>query len=183
MASMQKALEKKGNRMKAGNRAQAMAEFALVIPVMLLIVWGIIESAHLLYVYNAVVVGSREASRFAAGVGTYGQGNITDLAHWQDCQGIRNAAKRVSPLLSLQDNDIQISIIHKDVVTQAWMTTPVCLDNNPDKTTVPIVNLGDRITVSVIARYSPLVPLVQFQTLPSLWSDSTHTILFEVPIS
>jgi Flp pilus assembly protein TadG len=162
--------------MKRRNQAQGMVEFALAIPVLLLIVWGIIEVAHLLYVYNAVVVGARAASRYSAGEGT-----VTGLNHWQDCQSIRNAAKNITPLVGLQDSDILISIIHKDVATQAWVTTPICPTNSPDRTSVPVVNLGDRVMVSVTANYSPLVPLVIFQPM-RLSSVSTHTLLIQVPI-
>jgi Flp pilus assembly protein TadG len=46
-------------------RAQGMVEFALALPVILLLLFGIIEFARLLVTFSAVYTASREAVRYA----------------------------------------------------------------------------------------------------------------------
>jgi hypothetical protein len=51
------------------SRAQGMVEFALALPVFLLLMFGIIEFARLLVTYSAVYTASREAVRYAVATG------------------------------------------------------------------------------------------------------------------
>ena len=48
------------------NRGQAMVEFALVVPVLLLLVFGIMEFSMVMHQYMAVAEGAREGARSAA---------------------------------------------------------------------------------------------------------------------
>jgi len=52
-------------RQRARTRAQAMAEFALILPVLLLTMFVIVESARLLFAWLAVENGARFAIRYA----------------------------------------------------------------------------------------------------------------------
>ena len=47
------------------SRGQAIAEFALVIPVFLLILMGIFDAGRAIFVYNGLTNAAREAARFA----------------------------------------------------------------------------------------------------------------------
>jgi hypothetical protein len=51
------------------SRAQGMVEFALALPVFLLLMLGIIEFARLLVTYSAVYTASREAVRYGVATG------------------------------------------------------------------------------------------------------------------
>ena len=51
---------------RRGERSQAMTEFALVAPVLLLLTFGIIDFGRALYFYSATANAAREASRVAA---------------------------------------------------------------------------------------------------------------------
>jgi hypothetical protein len=51
------------------DRGQALAEFALVVPIFLLLLFGIIDLGRLVYTANALSNGAREAAR-AGSVGT-----------------------------------------------------------------------------------------------------------------
>jgi len=51
-------------------RGQSMVEFALTLPILLLIVAGTLEVANLLLMYNRLQLAAREAARFAAQGGT-----------------------------------------------------------------------------------------------------------------
>ena len=46
--------------------AQAMVEFALVLPILLLVVYGLIEVGRALFIYNSVASAARQATRYGA---------------------------------------------------------------------------------------------------------------------
>ena len=57
-------------REKYGKRRQqgvAMVEFAIVLPLLLLLLLGIAELGRLLFQYNSLLQASRDAGRFVAG--------------------------------------------------------------------------------------------------------------------
>jgi hypothetical protein len=84
--------------------AQAMVEFAIALPILLMLLYGILEAGRLLFIYSTVVTASRQAVRYgsATGVGTGG------VLRYQDCAGIRASAQRSDFLNSFDDADILI---------------------------------------------------------------------------
>jgi len=154
----------KGCGRNKGMVGQGMVEFALVAPIIFLLLWGIIEVAHLFFVYNTVAIASREASRYGASVD-----------HWNDCQGIRNAAESLGRLAGIDDSHITIQI---DTGPNDLNPQTVCNGNN---NTLASVQNGDRVTVTVIGSYQPFVPIAEFKPLP-LSSTSSHTILMNIHV-
>ena len=61
-------------RQKKSQKAQGMVEFALVLPLLLLMILAIFAFGHFLYVYIATVSASREALRYGAALGAVCQG-------------------------------------------------------------------------------------------------------------
>ncbi|GAW92836.1 TadE/TadG family type IV pilus assembly protein [Calderihabitans maritimus] len=57
-------------KLRDGDNGQALVELALVLPVLLMLMGGIIETARLTNAYLAVVHGSREGARLGAVGGT-----------------------------------------------------------------------------------------------------------------
>ena len=55
-------------KLNTDQKAQGMVEFALVLPILLLLVLGIIEAGRLLFYYGVVTNASREAARFGSAV-------------------------------------------------------------------------------------------------------------------
>ena len=53
---------------------QGMVEFALVLPLLLLLVYGVIEAGRLLFIYSAVFTSSREGARYGSASGDVGGG-------------------------------------------------------------------------------------------------------------
>jgi hypothetical protein len=96
------------------NKAQAMVEFAIVLPILLLLLYGILEAGRLLFIYSTIVTSSRQAVRYGSATGqgqdytALGGPNNTGIPRYQDCYGIRLAAQRVDFLNAVQDNDIII---------------------------------------------------------------------------
>ena len=82
-----------------------MVEFALVLPILLVTMFGIMEFGRLLFIYVTTASASREAARYAAAVGISDNG----VEFYNDCAGIRAAAQRVGVLAGIQNNDIIIS--------------------------------------------------------------------------
>jgi hypothetical protein len=63
-------VERSGRR--GNSRGQSILEFALTMPVLLVIVAGVLEASNLLVTYNRVQLAAREASRFGAAGGSGG---------------------------------------------------------------------------------------------------------------
>ena len=151
-----------GRRTKS--RAQAMVEFGLVLPILLLIMYGLIESGRLLFMYASVVSAARQAVRYGSVTGDNGSGT----PYYRDCPGIRTAAKRLGFLQGFNDSDILISYDTGPGGTSIG-------DNSCNVTAGHPVN-GDRIGVQVSTDYSPIVPLVPFGPF-TITSSGVRTLL------
>jgi hypothetical protein len=82
---------------KAGSTAQSIVEFAPALPVILIILFGIMECGRLLLFY-ASVTSSREVP------GTALQPEmLADIrAHFEDCDGIRTSTKSAAILVPVK---------------------------------------------------------------------------------
>ena len=163
------------NTKRAGARVhepegQGMVEFALVMPVFLLLVLGIVEFGRLMTAYSSVSTASRDAARYAASVGD----TPTGIPHYQDCLGIREAAEKVSVFV---DPFIVISY-DTDGPGGAAPVEYCQLGKTVDPVEVP---LGAQISVTVTDVYEPLIPIVQLPTIP-IASETARTVLRDVYI-
>lgn len=143
---------------------QGMVEFALALPIVLLLMLGIIEAGRLLFMYSSVVSASREGARYGAAMNNF-----------NDCGGIKDAAKSIGSFAGVSDANISIKY---DRPIQGATNTPV-----PYSTSCPPgdAKLGDRIWVSVSADYQPIIPVPGFHGL-TIESQNVHTIVINVPV-
>ncbi len=148
--------------------AQGMVEFALVLPMLIVALFGIIEVGRLLFIYNAVATSSREAARYGSAAGDVGG----YLAHYEDCAGIRASAKKMGVLVGIQDADISISYDHGPNTSTFANACPP---------SGQLVHLGDRIVVESIAYYQPMVGFVNISPFP-IRSTTARTIIKDVTI-
>ena len=83
---------------KNKSAAQAMAEFALVLPILLLVVYGLLEVGRLLFIWASVNTASRQAVRYGSAIGLVDTNNDStiDTPHYLDCNGILAAANNVA---------------------------------------------------------------------------------------
>lgn len=126
---------------------QGIVEFALALPVILLLVLGIIEFGRLTITYIAISSASREAARYGAAVGDY---DSVTIRPYEDCPGIIDAARRITgAFLEIDDSNISIQY-DKGPGTAIYSTCPPGAES---------VQLGDRIIVQISATYEPLVPI------------------------
>jgi len=152
-------------------RGQGLVEFALVLPVLLLLVFGVIEMGRLLFIYVAVTASSREAARYGSAIGTVPGGG----PRYQDCDGMRAAAMRIGSLAGLQPVDITITY-DSGPSTSTSGTCPVGGQGPFD------LDLGSRVVVNVQSDYQPIAPLVNLPVFPIL-SESIRTIFKSIPIA
>ena len=160
-------------KMKSGRKqplGQSLVELAFTLPIFLLLLIGIMEVGRLVFFYNAIYSASREGARYAAATNPTSGGT----ARYNDCAGIRSAAKKAGILAKLTDANIQI---HYDTGpgTSVKATCPVDTVNND-------LGLGDRIVVTVTGTYHPLVPITNFGVTP-ITSTTARTLIKDLDIN
>lgn len=129
------------------NLGQGLVEFAIALPVIMLVILGTIEFGRLMITYTAIASASREAARFGAAVGN---DDLGILPPYEDCVGIRDAAKRITKaFIPVEDAAINIQY-------DKGPGTTIYSNCSPPSNTV---ELGDRIVVSITTTYEPLIPL------------------------
>ncbi len=163
--------------------AQGMVEFAIVLPILLLIIFGIIAFGHFFFNYSLVVAASREAARFGAAVGL----TENSIPRYRDCNQIRFAAVQSGKLAGVDGTDATISISY-DQGPRTDGTTEVYEDAAGVPVGCPVdgvgpgfIELGDRIVVTVSTMYEPIVPLVNMQAMP-LTATTRRTIMLGMPV-
>lgn len=144
---------------------QGLVEFALILPVFLTLIMGIVEFGRLMFVYNSVATASREAARYGASVGV----NPSGVEHFEDCSGIRDTAQRLAGIAPIEDTDI---VIEYDNPATGFHETS-CPPSQ--------FELGDRIIVSVTISFEPIVPLIDMPPIP-VTSETKRTVLRDVYI-
>lgn len=136
-----------------------MVEFALIAPLLLLVLFGIVEFARLGLAFAEIRTAAREGARYATVVGD-SDGN--GLPNFVDCDGIKAAAlaKVVTQALSPADIDVD----HDD---------SRCLGSQPEGD----IDTGTEIKVTANARFQAIVPLVgQFLDGLDISSAQARTI-------
>lgn len=175
-------------KIKNKQYGQAMAEFALTLPIFLLLVFGIIELSRFFLVYSSVYTASREASRFASSVGEGGTTN------YMNCNAIADRAVFHGSFGGVQMEDVTIyyesspgTIIGSCPNVNSG-TTPVqgnchdgfinCEDeDNPPSPYNPA--LGDRILVDIETDFSSLLGIVPNMAVQT---QNGRTIMKEISV-
>jgi hypothetical protein len=170
-------VKKKHFKNHKSKRAQAMVEFMLALPVLIVLLYGILEVSRLIFIFASVANASRQAARYGAG-----SGELDGITYYQDCDGIRDTANRSAILTEFDD----INITYDRGLTPEGEQVPILdIDPSPDADTCPIndniIRNGDRIIVQVSASYEPILPLVNINPLQVV-SANARTFLISVPI-
>ena len=178
-----------------------MVEFALVFPILLLVIVGLIEAARLVFIYGSVVTASREAARYGSAAGLVS--SDSDFLRYQDCAGITQRAEDVTFLTDTSNLTVTIeydlgpeealnSYRSDGYIISAW--SDVCVDENGDgfdegidvtpyksensDPDIEPIFIPKRIVVTVSTVYEPMVPIVapQFTTF-TVETTSARTFL------
>ena len=148
---------------------QGLLEFALILPIFMLLLVGIMEVARLVYFNAAVGNASRDAVRYAAGSGT---STTSGTAYYRDCAGIRARAKTSAVGLNLQDSDIAINY-DKGPDSNG---NSIYLGDCDTYTTSEDLALGDRVSVTVTKTFNLIFPIFNWKSSP-ISSTSVRTII------
>jgi Flp pilus assembly protein TadG len=146
-----------------GYRAQAIVEFAIALPILMVLLVGILEVGRMMFIYTAVTNASREAVRYASAVGLDDSGSYNKYNY---CSGIREMARRSAFFTPLATT---ISYDHGPG-TGSFNTCDGSVDSGV------VISSGDRVLVEVTANYSPMVNLIPFSSRP-FTSRSARTVL------
>ena len=152
--------------------AQGMVEFALVLPVLLMLVLGSMEVGRMLFIYSAVASASREAARYGSAAGL----NAGGIPRFQDCAGIRASAIRIGGLAGVENTGTGINIQYDDGNPANILGTCPVGGHGPG-----LAITGSRIVVSIAAQYRPLIPLGLIRPF-TINSVSTRTIIKDIPV-
>jgi hypothetical protein len=160
---------KSSHKQKNSLLGQSMVEFALAVPVVLLLIFGIIEFGYLFFFYSSVFTSTREATRYGSAAGL----NANGVPRYQDCDGIRDAAIRTGSFAGVTGSNVEIKYDNGPSDTRAWADLPVCPADVP---------LGSRVVVKVNSTYTPLVPIIKIPAV-TLYDTSNRTIIKDVDLA
>jgi hypothetical protein len=161
-------MEETENRIyRKKEKAQTMVEFALTLPLLLMLFFGIIEFGRLLFYYSGIVTATREAARYGSAAG----GSAAANNYYQDCDGIRAAAKRIGSFVGIDDGDVVIIYDHGPSTGQ--------FGSCPPGGTGPALKLGDRIVITVTGHFKPFVGFVNLPAF-DISSVAKRTIVRDV---
>lgn len=143
-------------------KGQGMVEFSLVFPLLLILVFGVFEFGRMMFSYSAAIAASREAARYGSAIQ-----DIGGIPQYEDCSGIREAAKRIGKFAGIEDSDITIQYSNEYGV---YSTS--CPPSQE-------IGLADKIAVTVNAELTPFSPVGNFSSIP-IQSSANRTILKNV---
>lgn len=159
-----------------GSRAQAIVEFAIALPILLLMLMGIFEVGRMVFIYAAVTNASRNAARYASAFGLGDDG----LHKFSNCQGIKAVAIVSSFLVPLDPSAVSITYDHGPGTSFSPALTCDAASGE-DRDVFYTVSSGDRVVVTVTADYEPMIKLVPIGGR-SITSSTARTILGYVDV-
>jgi Flp pilus assembly pilin Flp len=142
-------------RLRRGESGTTAVELAAILPVLIVLLFGIIEGGRLMFTIGSTTTAAREAARFGSLVG-----ENSGVAQYRDCTAIRSSIHR----FAMTDADIDIRYRRPgDVGFDAN-----CNGNSPSAP----VQRGDRISITLKYDFTPIVPFLDnFGPFPIESSD------------
>ena len=148
--------------MKGRERGQGLIEFALILPVIVVVVFGLFDMGRGVFAANTLAQAARQASRTA----------IVD----QDTSRVTAAAIANAPTLGLTNSNVTVCFKTDDTsLTNCNLPTT---DNCPSATRV----IGCLAIVTVTLNYAPMTPVIStlWPSIP-LTSTSIQAIEYVCP--
>ena len=158
-------VKKRNKQIRKQTHGQSIVEFAIVLPVVLLIVFGIIELGFLLFSYSSVNSASREAARYGIAIGEVGSSQ-----RYYDCDGIVEAGLRIGSFAGMGPEDISIAYDSGPETPLKYTDCADLASHNGDDS----ITFGDRIVIRVDHDYHPLVSYMGLNISP-FWMTSTSS--------
>jgi Flp pilus assembly protein TadG len=151
-------------RKNSGYRAQALVEFAIAMPVLIVMLVGIMEAGRMVLTYALVVNASRDAVRYASAYGRSDDGYIK----YENCAGINSVAVKSALIIPVT---VTITYDSGPGTSSIGTCTPLTSTN----ANIP-ADTGSRVTVTVQASYKPVIKLIPLGNR-TFTSESSRTIL------
>jgi TadE-like protein len=156
-----------GRRMNRQRRGQALVEFALILPVLLLIIFGIVDAGRLIFTMNTVGNAARSAARVAI-VNQSTAGSDT-------CDTLSATAYPIGCAIA---SGINLSIAPADVVVTYRDPADTGTCPPPPPPQPPGLQIGCLAVVQVTGHYTPLTPIIG-QIIGSVTVQSTSKVPIE----
>lgn len=138
-------------RFRLQDRGATLVEFALVAPILFLLVFGLIEFGRYQAISTQVTTAAREAARFGIATGIDGGASVPQFV---DCDGIRDAGRQKTPMLNLAYADIDITY-DTGPASPDYLTCTTSAVMDPTS-----VQDNSRVTVTVSTTFTTPVPLI-----------------------
>jgi Flp pilus assembly protein TadG len=138
-------------RRRKSSRGQALVEFALVLPVFLLMMMAVFDLGRMIYMYNGVAEAARELAR------------VTSVH--PGTPGALGSTPETAAVLAAQ----------KGLVPNLGNPTFTCVDID-GSSIAATCKAGMQVRVVLIAPYAPITPILSMIGNVSLKSSSTFSI-------
>ncbi len=162
-----------GKRLGANKKeakAQGMIEFALVLPVLFLVIFGLFEVGRAVFIYSTVVTAAREAARYGSASDWDNAANARIYkGQYLDCSGILEKAQNIDFMSAFSQITVQYYRGTTRIAT--CQGTNFVYDNSSYK-----IQSGDRIVVEVQGLFVPVVHIAPLTNL-TFRSESRRTVL------
>lgn len=136
-------------RKPGSERGASLVEFSFVLPLLLLLIFGLIDFGRFVITTTTISTAAREGARYGIGTGA----GVGGVARYADCTGIRAAVKAKSVVSTITDADITISYDHGPA-TAAFLTC------SGSSVTASAIVSNDRILVTVTETFNPITPFI-----------------------
>lgn len=133
-------------------RGATLVEFAVVAPLLFLLLFGVIEFGRAIVTYTGVNTAAREGARYAATVGD--SPTSPGTLRYYDCDGIIDAARAKAVLVDLDAGDVTITYDTgpgSSTIADCQGGTAPTADN---------VLTGSRIVVHVETQFESPIPII-----------------------
>ena len=142
-------------------KGATLVEFAVVLPLLLVLIFGILESARIVAEFTTVRTAAREGARFATTVD-----DSSGLPNYANCLAILDAARSKAVVGEL--TSIQVSWESPDGYTFT------CSDSGPTDPDPNQISSGTVVSVTVTSTFDAVVPLIEV-FLDGITLDSTQS--------
>jgi Flp pilus assembly protein TadG len=159
------------------DRGGTLVEFALVAPLLFLLLFGVIEFARVGHGFNTVWTAAREGARYAT---TVGDDDSDGLPNYLDCESIEEAALAKVAGMSLDTGAVEIVFFDLTgaAVADCDLASPL---PEPSPTGSTHIDSGFTIEVEVSGNFNAIVPLIStFLDGIDVTSSQTRSIFWGV---
>lgn len=163
---------RRGNKNEHG---ATLVEFAVIAPLLFLLLFGVIEFARVISAYTTVWTGAREGARYAT---TSDESDFTaGVPRFRDCTGILAAVQAKAVTTSIAASDVTMTWADPSGTVVAdcdSSTAPPAPETKSGGTFTTDISSGYTITVEVEGTFNAVVPILS-GFLNNVTLDSTQT--------